>query len=250
MTTNQIKNETTSTFELWPAIDLIDGKPVRLYKGDYDKKTEYSTSLSTLAKQFSDCSFGIHVVDLDGAKAQTPVNFSAFREISENASIPFEVGGGIRNISDIKNILESGAKRVILGTSALKNPEFLRASLQEFGSEKIVVGVDAKDGMVATHGWEEKSTVNAEVFIQKLSEEFGVQTVIFTDIATDGTLAGPPLETFKILVEKFPRVDIIASGGIAEISDIQKLREIGVKGAIFGKSFYEGKISVEELKNF
>lgn len=239
-----------SVFELWPAIDLIDGKPVRLYKGDYSQKTEYSTALSELAQQFSDCSFGIHVVDLDGAKAQTPINFSAFQEISENSSIPFEVGGGIRNITDIENILEAGATRVILGTSALKNPDFLKASVEKFSAEKIVVGVDAKDGMVATHGWETKSTVNAEDFIQKLSDKFGIKTIIFTDIATDGTLAGPPLETFSRLVQKFPHIDIIASGGIAEISDIEKLRTIGVKGAIFGKSFYEGKISIQELKEF
>ncbi len=241
---------TKNTFQLWPAIDLIDGKPVRLYKGDYGQKTEYSTALSTLAEQFSECSFGIHVVDLDGAKAQAPVNFEAFEEISGNASIPFEVGGGIRNISDIQKILESGAMRVILGTSALKNPEFLKESVEKFGAEKIVVGVDAKDGMVATHGWETKSTVDAEDFIQKLSEDFGITTVIFTDIATDGTLAGPPLKTFERLVQKFPNIDIIASGGIAEISDIKKLQSLGVKGAIFGKSFYEGRISIEELKKF
>ncbi len=241
---------TNNSFQLWPAIDIIDGKPVRLYKGDYSQKTEYSTSLATLAKQFSECSFGIHVVDLDGAKAATPISFSAFQEISENADIPFEVGGGIRNIVDIQKILDSGAERVILGTSALKNPEFLREAVDTFSTDKIVIGVDAQDGMVATHGWETKSTVNAEDFIQKLADDFDIQTVIFTDISTDGTLAGPPLETFKRLVDKFPNIDIIASGGISKISDIEKLREIGVKGAIFGKSFYEGHISIEELKKF
>ena len=240
---------TKKTFELWPAIDLIGGKPVRLYKGDYRQKTEYSTPLSTLSQQFSECSFGIHVVDLDGAKAQTPVNFSAFTEISQNASIPFEVGGGIRNISDIQNILDTGAKRVILGTSAVKNPDFLREAIETFGGGKIVVGVDAKDGMVATHGWETTSTVDAEDFIQKLSDDFGIKTIIFTDISTDGTLAGPPLKTFERLIQKFPNIDIIASGGIANIDDIKKLQSLGVKGAIFGKSFYEGKISIEELKN-
>jgi phosphoribosylformimino-5-aminoimidazole carboxamide ribotide isomerase len=237
-------------FELWPAIDLIDGKPVRLYKGDYDQKTEYETSLSTLAKQFSRVAFGIHVVDLEGAKKQKPVNFKAFQEIFSSSKIPFEVGGGIRNTQDIENLLAAGAKRVILGTSALKNPKFLQDAVNTFSPEKIVVGVDAKDGMVATHGWEEKSNVDAEEFIEKLQKKFGIQTIIFTDIATDGTLSGPPLKTFARLVKKFPTLHIIASGGIANMNDIQKLKEIGVQGAIFGKAFYENKISLEELENF
>lgn len=237
-------------FQLWPAIDIIDAKPVRLFKGNYDKKTQYDITFSLLAQKFSIFADGIHVVDLDGAKSQKPINIQALKEIANNSSIPIEIGGGIRTLEDITTFLNAGAKRCILGTSALKNPDFLQKALNKFGPEKIIVGVDAHDGMVATHGWEESSSVEAEKFIEDLQKKFGVTTVIFTDIASDGTLAGPPLETFKMLVEKFPNLEIIASGGIANIEDIKALKKIGVAGCIFGKAYYEGLLDEIELKNF
>lgn len=236
--------------QLWPAIDIINQKPVRLFKGDYTQKTEYDESFSSLSATFSSFAHGIHVVDLDGAKAGKPVNIHAIEEICRNSTIPVEVGGGIRTLEDISLLLEKGVYRVILGTSAVNDQEFLRAALEKFSAEKIVVGVDAKDGFVATHGWEEKSSLQSAIFISLLEEKFGVKTVIFTDIATDGTLSGPPVQTFESLTKKFPNLDIIASGGVACVEDFSGLEKARVKGAIFGKAFYEGRISVLDLQKY
>lgn len=240
-----------NNFEFWPAIDLIDGNPVRLLQGNYNQKTDYSKkfSLENLANTFSSFATGIHVVDLDGAKKGAPVNIAALTKICRYATIPVEVGGGIRSISDIEIFFSCGVSRVILGTSALNNPKLLDESLAQYGSEKIVIGVDAKNGYVATHGWQDASTIHAEDFIAEL-EKKGVKTIIFTDIATDGTLTGPPLVTFKRLVRTFPALDIIASGGVSQISDIQELQKINVQGVIFGKVFYEGRITEKELFHF
>ncbi len=234
--------------QLWPAIDLINGKCVRLFKGDYAQKTEYNFSLQSLADDFSAFATGIHVVDLDGAKAGHPVNQLAIQEIIQYAKVPVEVGGGIRSFRDIETVLSWGVSRIILGTKALEKPDFIDEVLEKFGSEKIVIGVDAKDGMVATHGWETASSYKAEDFM-KLLEQKGVKTVIFTDIATDGTLAGPPLKTFTHLCQTFPKIDIIASGGIACMQDIANLKTTGVKGCIFGKAWYEGKITKQQITN-
>lgn len=240
-----------NNFELWPAIDLISGNPVRLLKGDYEQKTDYSEqfSIEDLSKIFSSFSTGIHVVDLDGAKKGSPVNIVALKKICRYSTVPVEIGGGIRSMSDIETFFSCGVSRVILGTSALKNSQFLQEALGKYGAEKIVVGVDAKDGFVATHGWQDSSSIKAEDFIAQL-KEMGVATIIFTDIATDGTLTGPPLATFKKLVKQFPTLNIIASGGVSQISDIRELQKINVRGVIFGKAFYEEKITEKELLYF
>jgi phosphoribosylformimino-5-aminoimidazole carboxamide ribotide isomerase len=233
--------------QLWPAIDIINEKPVRLYKGDYSQKTEYAHCFAELVETFSAFAHGIHVVDLDGAKAGRPVNLLAIEEICKLSKIPVEVGGGIRSTEDIQRLLNIGVSRIILGTSALKDPQFAMHALEIFGPERIVIGVDAKDGNVATHGWEKDSGANAEEFIEILQNKFGVQTIIFTDISTDGTLLGPPIATFDHLVQKFPKLDIIASGGVSCAEDFQSLEKTGVTGCIFGKAFYEGKVRAEEL---
>jgi phosphoribosylformimino-5-aminoimidazole carboxamide ribotide isomerase len=239
----------TAPFQTWPAIDLIDAKPVRLIQGEYSKKTDYGDifSLPEIVRIFSSFAHGIHVVDLDGAKKGSLVNKEAISTIINCSHIPVEVGGGIRTLHDARSLFSLGVSRIILGTSALHDPAFLQTCISHFGTEKIVVGIDAKDGFVATNGWEQSSEVSAESFLKKLQKDFGVQTIIFTDIATDGTLSGPPLETFQNLVNTFPNIDIIASGGISSINDIIRLKETGVRGAIFGKAFYEKKITVEEM---
>ena len=238
-------------FQLFPAIDLLNGKPVRLLRGNYAHKTDYSEqfSLEFLARTFSEFASGIHVVDLDGAQKGESVNISAIETIVKNATIPVEVGGGIRSFETAKKLLEIGVWRVILGTSALENPQFLKDLLAEFGAEKVVVGVDTKNGMVATHGWENASEISAVTFLQNL-QNLGVKTIIYTDISTDGTLGGAPIATFEKLVRDFPDFEIIASGGIAHLGDLEKLRKIPVAGAIFGKAFYEGRISTDDLKIF
>ncbi len=238
-----------STFQIWPAIDIRAGKPVRLLKGDYAQETNYGDqfSVENLAKTFSTFAYGIHVVDLDGAKAGYPINVATISQIIKNSSVPVEVGGGIRNIADAELLFSIGVSRIILGTSALQNPEFLTSCFHLFGSEKVVVGVDSKEGKVATHGWESVSHTPPEDFIEYLQQNHALKTLIFTDIATDGTLCGPPLEIFQKLCKKFPKIDIIASGGVSGKKDMDELAKIGVKGVIFGKAFYENKITAEDF---
>lgn len=237
------------SFQLWPAIDLLEGKPVRLLQGDYEKKTEYSCSLSEIAKIFSSFSHGIHVVDLDGAKAGIPINRDAVQEIIRSTTRPVEIGGGIRSFSDIELLLSLGASRIILGTSALENPTFLREVLFQFSSEKIVVGVDLKNGTPATHGWQQMSRIILNDFLQVLSD-LCVQNIIVTDIVTDGMLSGPPIPLFQKIQRDFPKFSVIASGGVSCIKDLEDLRSAHLSGAVFGKAFYEQKISQEQLETF
>jgi phosphoribosylformimino-5-aminoimidazole carboxamide ribotide isomerase len=238
-----------SPFQLWPAIDIIDGKPVRLFKGDYSQKTEYDHTFESLAKTFSEFAFGIHIIDLDGAKRGKPVNLKAIKIIVDHsANSIVEVGGGIRNMQNLDELFKIGVSRCILGTSALKDPEFLQTAIKKYGSHKIVVGVDCKNRKVATHGWETESTVSDIEFIARL-EKVGVQIINYTDISTDGTLEGSAVEIFEELYNTFPNINFIGSGGIATIQDIQEVEKIGISGIIFGKAFYENRITLEELQN-
>jgi len=239
-----------SKFQLWPAIDIIDGKPVRLFKGDYSQKIEYSHTFESLAQTFSTFAFGIHIIDLDGAKNGIPVNMNAIKKIVDNSGNSItEVGGGIRNLHDLETLFKIGVTRCILGTSALKNPKFLAEALLHYGSEKIVVGVDCKNRKVATHGWETESTVTDIEFITTL-EKAGVTIINYTDIATDGTLEGSAIEVFAELHTKFPNINFIGSGGIATIEDIEDVKKTKISGIIFGKAFYEKRITEKQLKMF
>jgi len=236
------------SFELWPAIDLLEGKPVRLLKGDYDQKTDYSKnfSLEHLAEAFSSFATGIHLVDLDGARSGKSENLDAIKKIVQVATIPVEVGGGIRSQKDIERLLETGVSRVILGTKAIDDPDFLREMLQKFGTEKVVLGLDAREGVIATHGWESSSGKQVDGFLV-LYQEMKGKHVIFTDITRDGTLEGPALLSYEDLSQKFSKLSFIASGGVSNMSDITALKKTGAKGVIFGKAFYEGKILLEEF---
>lgn len=237
-------------FELWPSIDLINGKPVRLYQGDFDQQTDYAQSLEELAGIFSRFATGIHVVDLDGAKTGQIVNFDAISAIVAAAKIPVEVGGGIRTLSDIRALLTLGVKRVVIGTSAIRDPEFLKAAIAEFGPKKIVVGADIKNGLVAVNAWRDHSGITIGEFITNLSQEIKIETVIVTDISRDGTLTGPPVELYQALMLVFPDISIIASGGVSKLQDIADLQQAGVMGVIFGKAFYEGKVKPEQILDF
>ena len=241
---------TKTPFQLWPAIDIIDGKPVRLFKGDYSLKTEYNHTFENLAQTFSTFAFGVHVIDLDGAKQGKPVNLEAIEKIVKNSGEALvEVGGGIRSMNALETLFSIGVSRCILGTSALKDPKFLAEAVEKYGSQKIVVGVDCKNRKVATHGWETESTVTDIEFITTL-EKSGVQIINYTDIATDGTLEGSATEVFAELHKKFPNMTFIGSGGIATIDDIQAVKNTGISGIIFGKAFYENKITEEQLQMF
>ena len=227
--------------KLYPAIDLHDGKAVRLYKGDYNQVTDYGTP-SVSAKRWKDLGATfLHLVDLDGAKDGGFKNLDAVKSILATG-IDAELGGGIRTIEQIDVLLSIGIKRVILGSSAL-NLDFVKEAIDKYGSEKIVVGIDCKNMMVATHGWLNTSNIEATEFAYKL-KEIGVKTIIFTDIAKDGTLSGISVESTKKMVET--GLDIIASGGAKSLDDIKIAESIGCKGIILGKSIYNGNIDLKE----
>lgn len=227
-----------------PAIDLIGGKAVRLQKGDYNKVTVYSDSPVEVAKSFaaSGARF-LHVVDLDGAKSGRADNYETIKTIVEATELSVEVGGGIRNMDTVRLYAEAGVDRIILGTAALTDPEFLEEAVSAYG-EKISVGVDIKDGMVAIKGWTEVSAVRCDDFCRKL-EKMGVKTVICTDISKDGMMSGTNLELYRRLSRDFS-INIIASGGVSTLDDVRALKEMGVFGAILGKALYTGAIQLSE----
>lgn len=229
---------------IYPAIDIKNGKCVRLYKGDYNMVTVYNDNPIEVAREFKNCGASfIHVVDLDGARDGGSINKDIIFSIAKELDIPVQTGGGIRGINTVKEYLDNGINRVILGTAAINNPEFLKEAIEKFG-EKIVVGIDAKDGYVAYSGWEKLSGKKAVEFAKEV-ERIGGKTVIYTDIATDGTLKGPSLESTKELIASVS-IDIIASGGVSSFEDVMKLKEINVEGVIVGKAIYEGKIDLKK----
>ena len=229
--------------ELFPAIDLIGGCAVRLVKGDYTQKTVYSDNPAEVAKSFAAAGAKyLHVVDLEGAKDGGTPNLETIKNIVENGGLLVEVGGGIRSEEVIQKYLDAGVFRVILGTAAVQNPAFLEDMVQKYG-EKIAVGVDIKDGMVAIKGWTEVSAESCFDFCEKL-QKIGVKTIICTDISKDGLLSGTNLELYKELSEKFS-VDIVASGGVTTLDDVKKLADMGMYGAILGKALYTGNIDLK-----
>ncbi|MBR5590313.1 MAG: 1-(5-phosphoribosyl)-5-[Anaerotignum sp.] len=229
--------------ELFPAIDLIGGCAVRLVKGDYAQKTVYSENPAEVARSFAEAGAKyLHVVDLEGAKDGGTPNLETIQNIVENGNLLVEVGGGIRSEEVIRKYLDAGVFRVILGTAAVQNPVFLEEMVQKYG-EKIAVGVDIKDGMVAIKGWTEVSAESCFDFCEKL-QKIGVKTIICTDISKDGLLSGTNLELYKELSEKFS-VDIVASGGVTTLDDVKKLADMGIYGAILGKALYTGNIDLK-----
>ena len=227
-----------------PAIDLIGGKAVRLQKGDYNKVTVYSDTPVDVAKEFrkSGAKF-LHVVDLDGAKSGKADNFETIKSIVEATDLSVEVGGGIRSMEIVDLYASAGVDRIILGTAAITNPEFLKEAVQKY-KNRIAVGVDIKDGMVAIKGWTEISSVSCNEFCKQL-EDIGVATVICTDISKDGMMAGTNLELYRGLVRDFS-LQIVASGGVSTLDDVRALKEINVFGAILGKALYTGAIELAE----
>ncbi|WP_069998103.1 1-(5-phosphoribosyl)-5-[(5-phosphoribosylamino)methylideneamino]imidazole-4-carboxamide isomerase [Cellulosilyticum sp. I15G10I2] len=231
--------------KLYPAIDLKDGNCVRLIQGDYNQVTVYGSNPAEMAKKWE--SLGgdyLHIVDLDGAKEGKGINDEAIREIVKAIAIPIELGGGIRTLEDIQDKLNMGVDRIILGSAAIKNKELVKQAIDTFGADKIVVGVDAKAGMVAIEGWLEVTNISALAFCKEL-ELLGVKTVIYTDIAKDGMMQGPNIEETEKLV-KATNLDVIASGGVSTLEDLRKLEAINVYGAIIGKALYIGAIQLEE----
>ncbi|WP_223701348.1 1-(5-phosphoribosyl)-5-[(5-phosphoribosylamino)methylideneamino]imidazole-4-carboxamide isomerase [Sutcliffiella deserti] len=238
------------SFTIYPAIDMRGGKCVRLLQGDYTKETVYGDSPFEMAKSFADQGAEwIHMVDLDGAKAGTPVNSVYVLQVAHELPVKVQIGGGIRNEQDVEFYLSQGVDRVILGSAAIQDPDFVRRMLAQYG-EKIAIGLDAKDGYVATEGWVETSTIKATVLGRELADA-GAKTFIFTDIATDGMLSGPNVEATVELASE-TGASVIASGGVSSMEDLETLRKYtnsGVSGAIVGKAIYTNKISLARALN-
>ncbi|MEH7383019.1 1-(5-phosphoribosyl)-5-[(5-phosphoribosylamino)methylideneamino]imidazole-4-carboxamide isomerase [Bacillus sp. JJ1533] len=236
-----------STFTIYPAIDMRGGKCVRLLQGDYNKETVYGDSPFDMAKAFADAGADwIHMVDLDGAKAGKRVNDQYVIEVATKLDAKVQIGGGIRTEEDVAYYIENGVDRVILGSAAISNPEFVKEMLKKY-KEKIAIGIDAKDGYVATEGWLNTSSVKATDLGIELAKA-GAQTFIFTDIATDGMLSGPNIDAVATLAAATGK-KVIASGGVSSIDDLKalsKLVEQGVSGAIVGKAIYTNQFTVEE----
>ena len=228
---------------IFPAIDIINGEGVRLYKGDYDKKTVYGKPLE-IAKDFLESgATHIHIVDLDGAKSGETPNLELICKIKSKTGLFIEVGGGIRSEKVIDKYLSAGVDRVILGTIAVKDPAFVKNAVKKYGN-KIAVGIDVKDGFVAVKGWTEKTEKRLLGFCAEMVD-IGVKTVICTDISKDGALSGTNAEMYKGLSEKFP-INFTASGGVSSLSDVKALNELGLYGAIIGKAYYTGDIDLKK----
>lgn len=229
---------------IYPAIDIKDGKCVRLFKGQFSDVTVYGDSPAEMAKKW-EAQGGeyIHVVDLDGALRGHGVNADIIKNICSSVNVPVQTGGGIRTMEDIEAKLSCGISRVIIGTKAVSDREFVKRTIDKYG-EKIVIGIDAKDGMVAIEGWEKTSNFTAIEFAEKMVS-IGVKTIVYTDIATDGTLAGPNVSAMSEMV-KAVNADIIASGGIGSLEHIKSLMPTGVEGVIVGKALYTEKVNLTE----
>lgn len=229
---------------IFPAIDLVGGKAVRLYKGDYAQMTVYNDDPLAVAKDFIRCGAKfLHLVDLEGAKSGIPSNSGVIRKIAGETDLFIEVGGGIRKMETIDHYLALGVDRVILGTAAVTDEAFLKAALQKYGA-KVAVGVDLADGFVAIKGWTEKSALTAEEFFDKM-QGLGVQTIICTDISRDGAMKGTNRALYRDLSKKY-KIDLIASGGVSSMEDIEALRGMKLYGAIIGKAYYTGAIDLKE----
>lgn len=230
---------------IYPAIDIIDGNCVRLVQGDYSQKTKFADDPTDVAKRWqAQGGEFIHIVDLDGAKSGTTPNMELILKIANSVDVPIEVGGGIRNMDVVESYLENGVHRVIIGTAALEDTEFVKEAVDKYG-DRIAVGIDAKDGMVAVSGWEQVSKMPALTLAKKM-QELGVAYIIYTDIATDGMLKGPNVAAMTEMVKTVPNVNIIASGGVSGIDDIKALMETGVEGAIVGKALYTDRLNLTD----
>lgn len=236
--------------ELIPAIDIINGKCVRLTQGDYNQKTEYNASPVEVAKSFEGVGVKrLHLVDLDGAKAKSPQNLKVLEQIASNTELSIDFSGGLAANQNVTDAFNAGAVLIAVGSVALKNPELLESWIAAFGGDKILLAADCKDGKVATHGWQEASTQEVIPFI-KAWQVAGLSNGFVTDIAKDGMLQGPSLELYQEIMEAASDFGLIASGGVRNMKDIMELQEAGLTGAIVGKAIYEQQISIQEIEQY
>lgn len=236
-------------FSLWPAIDLMDGKPVRLTRGSFGSKTEYDTSFDEILNSFHKFATGIHVIDLDGARDGQVRNVEAVKSIMEKSRLPIQLGGGIRTVNDARNWLDLGIQRIIIGTKALVAPDMLNQCAEIYGANRIVISVDVLDGKIMTDGWLESHNVDIVTFMRARMAD-GFDNFMVTDISRDGTLIGAATKLYRMLATEFPTVNLLAAGGVGSLTDIKDIQLAGASGAIFGKAFYEGRVSEAELEAF
>ncbi|WP_439483892.1 1-(5-phosphoribosyl)-5-[(5-phosphoribosylamino)methylideneamino]imidazole-4-carboxamide isomerase [Cyclobacterium plantarum] len=236
--------------EIIPAIDIIDGKCVRLTQGDYNQKKEYASDPIEVAKRFEAAGIRrLHLVDLDGAKVKRIVNKDVLKGVCQSTSLQVDFGGGVQSDEDIALAFQLGAEQVTGGSIAVKNPDLFTNWLQTYGGDRLILGADARNRKIAISGWQETTAMDLMDFIKDYHQK-GVQYVICTDVAKDGLLQGPSLALYREIMEEIPEIRLIASGGVATVQDLEDLEKAGVYGTIIGKAFYEGKISLAELSTF
>lgn len=236
--------------EIIPAIDIIEGKCVRLTQGDYTQKTVYNENPVEVAKMFADAGIKrLHLVDLDGAKAQHIVNYKVLENITSKTDLVVDFGGGLKSDDDLRIAFECGASMITGGSIAVKNPDVFSSWIEKYGAEKIILGADVKDSKIAVGGWTETTEIELIPFLNQYFEK-GISKVICTDISKDGMLEGPAIELYKDILRKLPDAYLIASGGVSGIQDIEQLEETGIPAVIFGKAIYEGRITLKELERF
>ena len=232
--------------ELIPAIDIINGQCVRLTKGDYDQKTVYGQPLD-MAREFEHIGFRrLHVVDLDGAKSKHIVNIDVLRSLTAETSLTVDFGGGIKTDDDMQKAFDNGAAMVTVGSIAVTDPDRFMGWLEKYGAERIILGADVRNGKIIINGWKEDSTEDLLPFLQKYINA-GVRNVLCTEISKDGTLAGPAIDLYKRVMDAYPQLHLIASGGVSSIEDIKALDAAGIPAVVFGKAIYEGRIDLREL---
>jgi phosphoribosylformimino-5-aminoimidazole carboxamide ribotide isomerase len=233
--------------ELIPAIDIIDGKCVRLTKGDYDQKTIYNEDPVSQAIEFQRLGFRrLHIVDLDGAKSKHIVNDAVLKAITQATDLIVDFGGGIKSEADIEKAFVAGAHMVTIGSVAVTEPETFLGWLSKYGADRIILGADVRNGMVSINGWKEDSSEALLPFLEKYINA-GVRNVLCTEISKDGTLAGPAIELYRKVMNQYPHLHLIASGGVSCNADICQLENNGIPAVVFGKAYYEGKIDIKEL---
>lgn len=236
--------------ELIPAIDIIDGKCVRLSQGDYNTQKIYNENPLEVAKEFeANGIHRLHVVDLDGAKSSHVVNYKVLDIIAGHTSLVIDFGGGIKTDEDLNIAFEYGAQMVTLGSVAAKQPALFKKWLHQYGPKKIILGADVKENRISINGWKEESQQELIPFLTDYSQE-GIQKVLCTDISRDGMLQGPSIELYKQIMKKFPTMHLIASGGVSNLQDIIDLNEANIPAVVFGKALYEGRITLKDLKRF
>ncbi len=233
-----------------PAIDIIDGKCVRLTRGDFSTKKIYNEDPLSVAKKFEDAGIEyLHMVDLDGARHRKIVNHRVLKELATGTKLKIDFGGGVQSDKDLQTALESGASQITAGSIVVKNENLALSWLKKYGSDKIILGADFKEGKVAISGWQEMGTTDILDFL-KHQYINGFRNTVCTDVSRDGVLQGPAIDFYERVKKEIPGLKIIASGGVSKIEDVVKLNKIGLDGVIIGKAIYEGKINIEELKPF